>query len=345
MGETQSLTVDAERQRQLIDSFTVYCSTLSPEERDLLNDPVRKARIIERCILPRDKKDILYSSEPTFISQSAISYDIEDERKIIKITTQETLSPESFSQLFVDNPQVKVVLISETYSQRIETEEAKKIRGEHPDVLFVINTRRGKQEAPTYNTPPIDETMTIPREVFLEYEIDSDGITIMLKDIIDTLRTRNGHYIDYLTFELAYRAKTPDDILNILGVDESERYRFFAFTKRNVEFSEEEDIETLQFQPIDPHIIRKALIYWMERQEQSTIHNINLHTVIRVINGIAAMFLIPDIPKPANYNGIDYRIDKFVNAIINDTINRKATQSLESKQPAKGLKGGKQVKI
>lgn len=334
MDEKRPFTADNERQRQLIDSFAVYCSILSPEERELINDPIRRARVVERCVLPIEEKNIFYSPEFTLASQLAVSDNTADERKIIEITTPETLSQENFSQLFVDNPELKVVLISETYSQRIETEWAKAIRKDHPNVLFIINNRRGKQEASTCNTFTIDENISIPQAVYYEYGIDNADITITLADIIESLKKRDGHYIDYLTFELAYRVSTPDELLNILGINEQERYRFFAFIKRNVEFLPGENIEAIQFQPIDPHIIRKALMYWMDMQEQWTTHTVNLHTVVRVINGIAGMFLIPDIIRPASYYGIDHRIDKFVKAIVNYTIARK-TESLELKQPVK----------
>lgn len=119
-------TIDAERQGQLVDSFSVYCSILSPEERELLNNPIIRARVIERCVLSRSEKDILYDQK---------TFDIKDpsevEYSVYKLDTREI---DTVQSLIADNPQIKVIKIAETHFYTV----VKKLRKLYPNILLLL---------------------------------------------------------------------------------------------------------------------------------------------------------------------------------------------------------------
>lgn len=262
-----------ERHTKLIDSFKIYYSALSQEERTIFDDHNTRPIIVERLLITEEQKQSLHNND--FIATPPCPT-----TRFRHIGSPSLITQQILPQIIQEST-TKIFTVSETVACSLDCEWCKRFRQENPDVLFIVSHQKNenrRQPEKDIELPTISEIHA--RE---NYETVIGALTkvAQIRGVREDL---------FLAYQLIYETRSNDDLLRLLEIGEDETFKFWAYINRNRNVLNG-DLDKISY-PLDLYDVRKALIYVKNKRSQNydLIQSCDKRTIISLEYAIAELF-------------------------------------------------------
>lgn len=228
---------------KLITNVVTYLSSLSPEERALFQNPDTRPIIVERFLITEAQKEIIYGMEPQTDSKENII-------SLPHIGSPNIVSKENLPR-FIKESGSTVFTVSEAVAYNLDYEWCKGFRNENTDILFVVSPIRSERNTLQYGS------INLPSVERIRQHPDYDRVT----NALATIEIMNGKDHDLvLAYKLIFEVRSNEDLLQLLGISDSELTKFWAYMNRGKTGLNANNLDVMRY-PLDIYEIRKALIY------------------------------------------------------------------------------------